>query len=83
MYRTHTCGELRMENKSHAWLVDGYYVNTYHTNWGWYGAGDGFFHIGVFDPSQHTGTSVYDPGSMPSVISNYINRYYVITYDAY
>ena len=70
-------------NGGHAWVVDGYYLNTYHINWGWYGAGDGYYNIGVFDQSQRTGTSIYDTGSMPNEISSYIKWFYVITYDIY
>ena len=68
-------------NEGHAWVVDGYYVNTYHINWGWYGAGDGYFNIGIFDPSQRSGLSSYDPGTLPNDIYSFIKSFYVITYD--
>ena len=68
-------------NEGHAWVVDGYYVNTYHINWGWYGAGDGYFNIGIFDPAQRSGLSSYDPGTLPNDIYSFIKSFYVITYD--
>ena len=69
------------DNKGHAWVVDGYYVNTYHINWGWYGDGDGFFNAGIFDLSQRTGVSSYDNGEPAYGAGPYVKYYYVITYE--
>ena len=69
------------DNKGHAWVVDGYYVNTYHINWGWDGRSDGYYNAGVFDVSQRLDVSIYDNGNTASGMGPYVKYYYVITYE--
>lgn len=53
----------------HAWVIDGYLhefyddgqqVEVFHINWGWNGSRDGYFNIGIFNPSNRRGKGHID-----------------------
>ena len=82
-----------MGSIGHAWVLDGFYngyhvgqdgeehFRMFHVNWGWHGAGDGYYDCGIFDTSQKADEDDIDDNAGYPGYYNFTRQFRMITYD--
>lgn len=88
-------GGVASGTSGHAWVLDGTFAKPIynesgklirtdrflHINWGWRGASDGYYDIGVFDTTKRKEIDpIVDPGTVVSTPQKYTWDYRTITY---
>ena len=53
----------------------------FHVNWGWHGAGDGYYDCGIFDTSQKADEDDIDDNAGYPGYYNFTRQFRMITYD--